>query len=106
MGWGNKAVIGFNAAGTYYDNHNSSGLSTVSRIACLALPEEVNNVVYNLVPNPSSLQCSSPTPAPPSSLGEGHRDWHRVALEGTSAIHLLSIQIIMLDPNSSLSIII
>ena len=67
--WGSNAIIGFNAAGTYYQNHNLSGLPTVPDIACQALPEQVNNVVYDLVP--SGSQCPSTTPAPPTSLGEG-----------------------------------
>ena len=75
MGWGNKAVVGFNAAGTYYANYNASGSSTVARIACLALPEEVNNVVYDLVPDPNNLQCTSSTPPPPISLGECHKSY-------------------------------
>ena len=48
MEWGSSAVIGFNAAGNYFENHNSSGVPTVSGIACLALPEQVNNLVYDL----------------------------------------------------------
>ena len=101
MGWGNKAVVGFNAAGTYYANYNASGSSTVARIACLALPEEVNNVVYDLVPDPNNLQCTSSTPPPPISLGECHKlyVYIPVALVGTSAIqykHIYSIPIVML----------
>ena len=69
MEWGSSAVIGFNAAGNYFENHNSSGVPTVSGIACLALPEQVNNLVYDLVPEPKNFQCSSP-PEPLSSLGE------------------------------------
>ena len=70
MDWGDEAVIGFNGAGDYYDNYNISDDAPASRIACLALPEETNNIVYDLVPNPSQLQCESATPAPPTSLGE------------------------------------
>ena len=70
MEWGNSAIIGFNAAGTYYQNHEASGSITVATmIACLANQQEINNVVYDLVPQPSALQCSVPTPAPPTSLG-------------------------------------
>ena len=69
MGWGNKAVIGYNAAGTYFANHSLSGTDIVARIGCQAQPQLVNNVVYDLVPDPSSLQCSSSTPSPPTSLG-------------------------------------
>lgn len=69
MEWSGAAVIGYNAVGTYFENHNISG-SRTHDVACLALPEEVNNLVYDLVPNPSGVQCSLTTPEPPNTFGE------------------------------------
>ena len=64
-------MIGYNAASMYFENYNTSGSSRVNEVACVALPDEVvNNVVYDLVPNPSGVQCSSTTPPPPRTLGE------------------------------------
>lgn len=70
MAWSGSAVIGYNAASTYFENLNISGSSTVNEVACQALPEEVNNLVYDLVPNPSGVQCSLTTPEPPRTFGE------------------------------------
>lgn len=70
MAWSSKAVIGYNAIGTYFENYNTSGSFKVREVACMALPEEVNNLVYDLVPDPSAVQCSLTTPQPPKSFGE------------------------------------
>ena len=74
MHWGVGATIGFNAGGEYFENHVSSGSPSAFSIGCLALPQTVNNVVYDLVPDPDSVQCSTPTPQPPSSLGGSQYD--------------------------------
>ena len=68
--WGNDATIGFNAGGTYFENHEYSGSTNAPGIDCIAQPEIVSNIVYDLVPSPEMVQCSTPTPAPPSSLGK------------------------------------
>lgn len=70
MNWSAGAVIGFNAAGDYYQNHPLSETLSASEIGCLALPQTVNNVVYDLVPAPEQVDCAATPPAPPRSLGE------------------------------------
>ena len=69
MEWGSFSTIGFNAAGVYYANHELSDTNNTQRIACLALPSEVNNLIYDLVPDPDNVDCSEPTPPPPNSIG-------------------------------------
>ena len=68
--WGSYATIGFNAGGTHFENHEFSGSSDAPTIDCIAEPELVSNLVYDLVPSPGDVQCSTPTPEPPSSLGK------------------------------------
>ena len=63
-------IIGFNAASTYYMNHDLSNTNLTLRVDCLALPSAVNNIVYDLVPEPDNVECSEPTPTPPNSLGK------------------------------------
>ncbi|CAI8032996.1 Low-density lipoprotein receptor-related protein 1, partial [Geodia barretti] len=66
--WGNYATIGFNAGGTYFENHEFSGSTDAPTIDCIAEPELVSNLVYDLVPSPGDVQCTTSTPEPPSSL--------------------------------------
>ena len=63
-------MIGFNAAGDYHQTHPLSGTLSASDIGCQALPQTVNNVVYDLVPDPEQVDCSATPPPPPKSLGE------------------------------------
>ena len=69
LGWAGEATIGFNSGGDYYQNHPLSGLSLSNAIACVHNDSEWNNVVYNIVPDPSML-TDDPTPEPASSIGK------------------------------------
>ena len=77
--WGNYATIGFNAGGTYFENHEFSGSTDAPTIDCIAEPELVSNLVYDLVPSPGDVQCSTATPEPPSSLGKMMIDSSKLA---------------------------
>ena len=49
MDWNGRAVIGFNANNTLYQNHRLAGTSDANDIACLDSPGTVwTNVVYLL----------------------------------------------------------
>ena len=69
LNWAGDATIGFNAGGDYYENHPLSGLSLSNAIACVHNDSVWNNVIYNLVPNPTEL-TTDPTPEPATSIGE------------------------------------
>ena len=68
MQWSGEGVIGFNAAGDYYDNHPLSGTAQSNAVACVHHPgSEINNVIYELVPGDL---IEGTTPPPPTSFGE------------------------------------
>ena len=70
MGWSGEGVIGFNAAGTHYDNHPLSGTLQSNLVACVHFPDSLwNNVIYDLVPG--SL-IDGTTPPPFNSIGTNH----------------------------------
>ena len=71
LNWAGNAVIGFNAAGDYHDNHPLAGLTTSNLVACVHTSDgsDWNNVIYNLVPNPDALS-NAPTPPQPNSIGK------------------------------------
>ena len=49
MDWNGRAVIGFNANNSLYQNHRLAGTSDANDIACLNSPDTVwSNVVYLL----------------------------------------------------------
>ena len=49
MDWNGRAVIGFNANSSLYQNHRLAGTSDANDIACLDSPDTVwTNVVYLL----------------------------------------------------------
>ena len=68
LNWAGDAVIGFNAGGDYYVNHPLSGLSLSNAVACVHNDSVWNNVIYNLVPDPSML-TTDPTPEPADTIG-------------------------------------
>ena len=68
LNWAGEATIGFNAGGDYYENHLLSGLSLSNAVACVHNDSMWNNVIFNLVPDPTML-TTDPTPEPPTSLG-------------------------------------
>ena len=69
MQWSDEGTIGFNAAGEFFRNHPLTGLPQANAIACdhQTVDSPWNNVIYDLVPNPESL--NGMTPEPPSSIG-------------------------------------
>lgn len=67
LDWSGHAVIGFNAAGDYFEYHPLSELSTSNLVACVHQwnGSEWNNVIYDLVPNPELLTYdTTPVPTP------------------------------------------
>ena len=69
INWAGEAIIGYNAGGDYYENHPLSGLTLSNAIDCVHLNDSVwNNVVYNLVPDPTKL-TTDPIPAPAPTVG-------------------------------------
>lgn len=77
LNWAGEAVIGFNAGGDYYENHPLSGLSLSNAVACVHNDSAWNNVIYNLVPDPSML-TTDPTPEPADTIGGSDVDVCRV----------------------------
>ena len=71
LNWAGDAIIGFNAAADFYENHYLSGLPVSNSIACVHSNSgsEWNNVIYNLVPVPGQFTGMT-TPEPPTSIGE------------------------------------
>ena len=59
--WSVGSVIGFNAGGSYYANHPSSGSFSARDIDCVHFPEsEWNNVVYDVTPSGASITAAPP----------------------------------------------
>ena len=59
MEWGDESTIGFNAGADYYGNHVLTGHFQSHFIACLqntSAGSNITNVIYDLVPDPDSLQ--------------------------------------------------
>ena len=51
MGWNGNATIGFNAGGTWFENHPLSGTVNTNSIACTNYSQTVwTNLVYKLTP--------------------------------------------------------
>ena len=72
MEWANIPTIGTNAGGTSYNNHILTGQNYAFYIGCVhtGLPNDINNVVYDLVPNPDLVMNSQTIPPYHMTVGE------------------------------------
>ena len=71
MNWAFQPTIGTNAGGTLYNNHPLTGYNYAFKIGCVhtGQPDDINNVVYDLVPNPDSVLPSSSVPPYHNTIG-------------------------------------
>ncbi|CAI8030562.1 Low-density lipoprotein receptor-related protein 4 [Geodia barretti] len=71
MEWANQPTIGTNAGGTTYNNSDLTGENYAFKIGCVhtGLPNDTNNVVYDLVPNPDNLMSSQANPPYHPTIG-------------------------------------
>ena len=62
--WGDESTIGFNAGAEHYENHILTGHFQAHFIACLQNDSgsAIKNVIYDLVPNPDSVQPGAVPP--------------------------------------------
>ena len=59
--WSDGSVIGFNAGGSYYDNHPLSDSISARDIDCVHSPgSEWNNVIYDVNPNGTTIYGPPP----------------------------------------------
>lgn len=59
MSWNGNATVGFNAGGTWFENHPLSGTSKIDSVACLNYTSAVwTSLVYKLTPNGMFNGCS------------------------------------------------
>ena len=72
MEWANQPTIGTNAGGTSYNNHDLTGVNYAFNVGCVhtGLSDDINNIVYDLVPNPESVMSSQSIPPYHSTIGE------------------------------------
>ena len=72
MEWANQPTIGTNAGGTTYNNSDLTGENYAFKIGCVhtGLPNDTNNVVYDLVPNPDNLMSSQANPPYHPTIGK------------------------------------
>lgn len=55
VSWHGSATVGFNAGGTWFENHPLSGTRNVASVACLNSTRSVwTNLVYKLTPGGKS----------------------------------------------------
>jgi hypothetical protein len=71
MEWANQPTIGTNAGGTTSNNHILTGENYAFKIGCVhtGLPNDTNNVVYDLVPNPDNLMSTQANPPYHPTIG-------------------------------------
>lgn len=64
MNWAVTPTIGYNAGGTKWENHYLTGFNYAYLIGCVHddTSSDINNIIYDLVPQPDSVLSSQANP--------------------------------------------